>query len=562
MKKPIDVRIALLLISFLIAYILIIFRLFYWQVIRSDELKDIGRLQSSESLVVEAARGEIFFNDQFPLATNNISYLLYANPKLAENINTYASLLSPILEIDEASISASLSQDLYWVKIIQSIDSETKKEIEKLNLAGVGFQQEALRYYPEASMAAHLVGFVGKDEKGSGRGYFGLEGFYNGQLQGKNGRLYVVKDALGNPILTDIRREAKIDGRDLVLSLDRAVQFFAQNQLKNGIERYNASGGSVIIMEPDTGKIIAASSLPKFDPQKYFEYDPELYKSPIVSNLYEPGSTFKVLTMAAAIDDGAVEPDTKCPICDGPIIIGEYKIKTWNDKYFPNTTMAEVIENSDNTGMVYMSQKLGIKKMVEYLEKFGIGEITGIDVQGETAGEIREDKLWSNIDLATASFGQGISVTPIQLITAVSAIANGGELIQPTIVSKIITEDKKEIIIEPNVRRRVVSKKTAKLITWMMVNAVEKGESQWTKIENYQIAGKTGTAQIPVAGHYDPDKTIASFIGFFPAENPKISMLVLVDRPTTSIYGSETAAPIFFSIARDLIQYYGIEPSN
>lgn len=562
MNKSEYSRLFLLLPLFIILYFAVILRLFYWQVVKAEDLHDSGREQSTESLIATAARGDILFSDEFPLATNKISYLLYANPKKVDSETRYGRLLAPILESEEASISALLDQDLFWVRLRSNLPFEKKDEIEKLKLDALGFQSVSTRYYPEASMAAHLVGFVGKNELGEDEGYFGLEGFYDRQLRGRAGRIYMVKDALGNPILTDVREEKKIDGRSLVLSIDRSVQYIADRQLKKGLEKYQAEGGTVIIMDTKTGKILGSASYPKFDPQKYYEYEGGLYKNPVVSNLYEPGSTFKVLVMAAGIDAGLVKPDTRCNICASPIEITSYKIKTWNDEYYPNTTMTEVIQHSDNTGMVFVGQKLGVKRLSDYLERFGMGETTGIDVQGEISGDLRDEDSWYPIDLATASFGQGISVTPIQLITAVNSIANEGKLMVPQVVDKIITEDGKTIEIKPKMRRRTVSEKTATLVTWMMVNSVEKGEAKWTKIPEYQVAGKTGTAQIPVAGHYDPTQTNASFVGFFPPENPKITMLVVVNKPKTSIYGSETAAPLFFSIARDLIQYYNISPKE
>lgn len=554
-------RLFVLSLIFILLYLAVVLRLFLWQVIHSEKLSDIGRAQSTQSLIASAKRGDILFSDDFPLATNKITYLLYANPKKVDSVFSYSKTLAPLLKTEEASLSAILSQNLFWVRLRSRLSYDEKSQIEKLKFDALGFEQEPTRFFPEASMAAHLVGFVGKNELGEDQGYFGLEGFYDRQLRGRPGRIYMVKDALGNPILTDVREEKKIDGRSLVLSIDRSAQYITDKHLKKGIEKYQAEGGSVIIMETSTGRLLASSSFPKFDPQKYYEYDSSLYKNPIVSTVFEPGSTFKVLVMSAGINEGVVEPDTRCDACSVPVEIGEYKIKTWNDKYYPNTTMTEVIQHSDNTGMVFVGRKLGLDKMIDYLKRFGLNESTGIDTQGEISGTIKEKEDWYTIDLATASFGQGISITPLQLVTAVNSIANNGLLVKPTLVDRIITEEGKVISTKPTVKRRTVSEKTAKLMTWMMVNAVEKGESKWTKIPDFRIAGKTGTAQVPVAGHYDPNTTNASFVGFFPAENPKLTMLVVVNKPKTSIYGSETAAPIFFNIARDLIQYYNIPPS-
>lgn len=557
-----DRRLILIFVVSIAAFLTIILRLFYWQVLKADALRLEGHGQSSLTLVSTAKRGSVLFSDNFPIATNKVSYLLYANPKKVDSFESYARSLSKILGVDEASISARLNQDLYWVSLQSRLSYEQKEEIEKLNLSALGFEQETERDYPEASMAAHLIGFVGKNQDGENQGYFGLEGFYDRQLRGREGSIYLIKDALGNPILTDVREDKKIDGRTLVTTVDRSIQYMADTALKTGVENYGAEGGSIVVMESKTGKILASSSYPKFDPGKYWEYDGKYYTNPIVSNLFEPGSTFKVLVMAAGIDSGEIKPDTKCPICDGPVEIAGYQLKTWNNKYYPNSTMTEIIQHSDNTGMVYVGQKLGIEKFMSYIQKFGIGSLTGIDIQGEAIDPLRPERKWKELDLATASFGQGLLVTPIQLITAVNSIANDGQLVKPIVVDKILPPDEEPIEIKPEVIRQTVSRATAKAITWMMVNAVDQGESKFTKIPNYAVAGKTGTAQIAVEGHYDPDNTNASFIGFFPAQNPKITMLVIVNKPKTSIYGSETAAPIFFNVARDLIQYYNIEPSR
>ncbi|MBI2622687.1 MAG: penicillin-binding protein 2 [Candidatus Levybacteria bacterium] len=443
--------------------------------------------------------------------------------------------------------------------IKSKVDQATKDRLDALNLRGVGFQQESTRFYPEASMAAHLIGFVGGDNKG----YFGVEGYYDRQLKGKVGIAVQTKDVFGRPILTRANEKSKeVNGRNLILNIDRAIQFILENRLKEGIERYEAFGGMAALMDPRTGSILAMASFPSFDPGSFQDYPRDYYKNPFVSNMFEPGSTFKPLIMASALDSKTVKPDTKCPICAGPITIGDYQIRTWNNKYNKDTNMIEVIKNSDNTGMVFVGKSLGLSKMLSYLKKFGIGELTGIDLQGEVPPNLKSEELWYPIDLATASFGQGISVTPIELLAAFSSIANNGMRMEPHVVGKIETTEGETIAIKPKVLDKPISQQTAKVMTEMLVYAVEKGEAKWAKPKGYRIAGKTGTAQIPVAGHYDPNKTITSFIGFAPANDPKFSMLVVVDRPTTSIYGSETAAPIFFEIAKDLLTYYNIPPTE
>ena len=548
---------------FLVLFSLITARLFYWQVVRADELSSMGSAQYGRRVIQSAARGEIRTSDDYPVVTNKLSYLLFVNPKEIESASDIADMLSPILEIESASISAKIIPDRFWVPVYDGLDIEKKERIEKLNLKGVGFEKQTTRFYPEASMSAKLFGFVGKDNDGVDKGYFGLEGFYDRQLRGKGGETIIINDAQGRPILSKLdRNTGGVDGRSLVLHTDRVIQFMLDNTLKAGVKKFGAEAGMAAIMDPTTGAMIAMSSFPSFDPTNYEKYSDKLYRDPLISDTYEPGSTFKPLVMAAALDAGVVEASTKCPICAGPIPIGEYNIRTWNNEYRANATMNDVIVHSDNTGMVYVGRSLGLDRMISYLDKFGIGTLTGIDLQGEVVPNVREKNDWYPIDLATSSFGQGIIVTPIELLTAFSAVANGGKRMEPQVVSKIITPGNETIEIQPKVLDQPISDRAAKIITEMMVNAVDEGEAKFAKPDGYRIAGKTGTAQIPVAGRYDPNQTIASFIGFAPADDPKFLMLVIIDRPKSSIYGAETAAPIFFDVATKMLNYYGIPPSE
>lgn len=548
---------------FLFLFLAVIGRLFYWQVVRAEELAALGESQYGRRVAQQPLRGEIKTSDGFSIAANKVSFLVYANPKEIKEKGTATYLLSPILDIERASISAALALDRYWVPLKGSIDYKTKVEIEKLKIPGVGFEERYTRYYPEASTAAKLLGFVGKNDAGEDEGYFGLEGYYDRQLRGKAGKAVQILDALGRPIVARASNDTgKEDGRSFVLHIDRTVQFLVERELKKGVERYGAQGGMAAVMDPKTGGILAMASFPTFDPRSYYEFTSDLYKNPFITDSYEPGSTFKPLVLAAAIEQGVVRPDTRCDICDAPVEIGGYTIKTWNNKYYANTTMIDVIKNSDNTGMVFIGQKLGLTRMLKAFKDYGIGELTGIDLQGETPAQMRELGSWYPIDVATASFGQGISMTPITLLSAFSSLANDGVRMEPHVVSEIQTSEGESIFIQPKELGRPISARTAKIITEILVTAVDSGEAKWAKPKGYRIAGKTGTAQIPIAGNYDPNKTIPSFIGYAPADDPKFVMLVIYDRPTTSIYGSETAAPTFFAIAKQLLAYYSIPPTK
>lgn len=547
----------------LLALLTIIFRLFYWQVVKAEELTLLGESQYGTVLTDPPARGLIKTSDGFSIAANILTYRVVANPKVIENKSQVASRLSDILDEDEASLSALLHKDLFWVSLKQQVDSKTKEILEKENIEGLSFEDDYKRFYPEASMAGQLIGFVGNSQTSTSKGYFGIEGFYDRQLKGKEGTIVYVRDALGRPIVPKIKNDSgKVDGRSITLNINRAVQFLVERKLKDAVEKYAATGGMVGILDTKTGNVIALANYPSFDPNLFSEFEQSLYTNPFISSTYEPGSTFKALVMSSALDNGAVKPYTKCPICAGPVKVFDYDIKTWNNKYYKDTTMIETIQHSDNTGMVYAGQKLGLDKLYDYLSKFGIGRLTGIDVEGEVASPLRPKDEWYPIDLATATFGQGVSITPIQLLTSFNAIANSGTLMEPHIASKIETATGEVIPILPKELGKPIKPTTAKVMKEILVNAVEKGEARWAKPEGYRIAGKTGTAQIPVAGHYDPTQTIASFIGFAPADDPKFTMLVVIDRPTTSIYGSETAAPLFFDISRDLFLYYKIPPGE
>ncbi len=548
-------------------------RLFYWQIIKADSLVGLASRQYRMETTLYAKRGQIFSADGFPLVLNNDAYLLYwqqENPeqvfesdskkldKLAE-LTAGSKLKEATEEADKKEIIQAekdkydlLRQDRFvYRELVHRLDVEQKQKIEELDIPGLGFSRESIRYYPEASMAAYLLGFVGKDEEGADTGYFGLEGYYNNLLKGKSGFYKREKDAFFQPILTGLNLVAeKKDGMDLKLTIDRSIQFLSENELKKALKTYGAKSGTVLVMNPKNGEILAMASQPGYEPDHYWEYSSGDFKNPAVADTYEPGSTFKVLTMSAGIDTGAVKADTKCDICEGPYQLDKYTINTWNNKYFPDSTMTDVIVHSDNVGMVFVSQKIKDGDFVKYLNSFGFGQKTGLDLQEEISAPLRRE--WSYVDLATASFGQGIAVTPIQMLRAVAAIANGGILPNPHLLLTYQNTDEK----------RVLSWDTCTTIKEMMVKAIEEGESKWIKPQGIKVAGKTGTSQIPIAGHYDKDKTIASFIGFAPADDPQFIILTILTEPSSSIWGSETAAPLFFNVLKRIMVYKGFGASG
>ena len=578
-------RIKAVQIFIFVIAIMIVARLFYWQF--------IAKVQGNfESIISEdnlpAARGEIYDSQDFPLVTNQEAFLIYGKPHdLKQSPKDIAQKIAPYLISEKyATASAGLSEDeqkakdaeiktkeeeltnrlatktLFWVQLSRKITKDAKEKIQAMNIAGLGFEADQKRFYPESSMAARLLGFVGSDKFGVDTGYYGLEGYWDRRLRGKSGRLGQETDPFGFPILVGKYRPIEPQkGASLYLTLDRSIQFMVERSLKQAVEKYGARDGTVIVADPKTGGILSMATYPTYNPAVWQEFDEKFYKNPAVADTFEPGSIFKIVVMSAALDVSAVEPITRCDVCSGPRQIGGYEISTWNKKYYPNSTMTEIIQHSDNVGMTFVSEKLGIDKFYDYIKKFGFGQRTDIDLHEESTGYVREKKDWKVIDLATASFGQGIAVTPIQMVEAVLIIANKGKLLTLHLVDKIV-DGQKEEKVKAQGERQVISPKTAAQMTEMMVNAVENGEARAFAPKGYRIAGKTGTAQIPVAGHYDPNKTIASFVGFAPADDPRFVMMVRFSEPSSSPFGSETAAPTFFGIAKELFNYYGIVPKR
>jgi cell division protein FtsI/penicillin-binding protein 2 len=489
---------------------------------------------------------------------NQILYHLFFEPKLISDKEKVTSSISKILKVDEASISSRIDPSKTWTSVYGGISKGDRDAIGKLNLPGIGFDEQWSRYYPDASIAAHLAGFVGKNDDGIDVGRSGVEGFYDKDLGGLPGLIRSDLDLEGRPIF--LGTQERIDpenGRDLYLTIDKSVQSLVKEKLLSGLNKYGAKEGCAIIANPYTMEILALSCLPDYDPDTYYKFSNSVFRNAAISDVYEPGSTFKPLVMAAGIEQGVIKPDTIFNE-DGPVKVGEYTIRTWNNSYEGNITLTRALEKSSNVAMVFIGSKLGNDKLYSAIINYGFSSETNIDLEGEASGFLKPRKDWYPIDYATATFGQGIAVTPIQMITAFSSIINGGKLMKPFVVKELRGETIQQV--EPIFIRQEISVATSDQIKQMLLSTIENGETKYLAPKGYQIGGKTGTAQIPIEGHYDATKTIASFIGFSPIKHPQFIGLVIVKEPKTSQWGSETAAPIFFDIAKDLIVYYNIAP--
>lgn len=546
---------------FLLFVFLITVKLFVLQVLKP--IKNFPEYLKTYKLNPE--RGKIYDQNGEILATNELIYQLIIDPKkiTKENLkDQYFNFLEKKLGIDTASLEAKFNPQSQWLPI-KKLSLEEKKSLEKNSSFNFYFEEIQERFYPESSLSAHLTGFVGKNDNGEPIGYFGIEGYYDKELTGIPGIVKTERNIFNLPIIIGNQELLPPkNGRDIYLTINKGVQKIIKENLRASLDKYQAKAGCIIVANPNGMEILGLTCLPDYDPNEYYRYDNEVFKNPAISQLYEPGSIFKPLIVAAALEAKKIKPNDTVNE-DKPYEVGQYQIKTWNNQYEGKISITRVLEKSSNVGMIKIGNKLGEKNLYQYLQKYGFNEVTGIDLQEEITGSIKPINQWYPIDFATLTFGQGIAVTPMQMITAFAAIINGGYLYQPHVVKKIVDE-KKSYLIKNHLRRKILSEKTSEIIKKMLYSTVENAEVNWQKIKppGYQIGGKTGTAQIPIAGHYDPNKTVASFIGFFPINQPKYLILVILKEPSTSIWGSETAAPTFFEVVKELIVYYNIPPDK
>lgn len=532
---------------------LVIVRLGYWQIFRHNDLKTQAEAQYRRTITSDGTRGTIWTADGYPLVINESRFRLFAQPFRIEGdpsvLAQQLCTLLPELQTECGKLATDLSNsESKWKYLAQDLSEAQRASISALKEPGIGFEEFEVRSYPQASMAAHLIGFVGKNDEGADTGYFGIEGALENELRGREDTRTVLTDALGYQLSPEDVRTTRLRGRDVILTIRRDVQELAESQLKYGMERYGAKSGEIIIIDPENGDILALANAPSFNPKETGSSPPEAFINRSLSDVYEPGSTLKVLTVAAGLNEGVITPETSCTNCSGPRQIAGYSIKTWNDVYQPGITMTEALEKSDNTAMIFIAERLGSDKLRSYLKKFGLGEPIGVELQGDRTTPFPTQ--WGPVELATISFGQGVSTTSLQLVRAVTTIARGGEMVRPRIIKATRDESDQETPVVTG--EQVISPETATTMKTMMIAAAEHGEAQWVYSKKFRAAGKTGTSQIAEGGSYNPDKTIASFIGFSPPENPKFVMLVKLVEPQSSPWAAETAAPLWYRVADQL----------
>jgi cell division protein FtsI (penicillin-binding protein 3) len=558
-------RILTLMALVLSAYLVLLGRLAYWQVWRHDDMARLAAAYHDDTVTLPAVRGNIVDRNGAVLVTNRPVFSIFATPDQipVKDRKPIAARLAVILQLSPDDLLAKLSSSKKFVYLARRVPAAVAHEFDGLQLAGIGKVGETQRSYVEGavagtSLAANLLGFA-NDE---GKGNYGIEGFHNTDLAGQAGFENTVRDLANRPIvLSDRARRDPLNGMTVQLSLDSTIQVVAERALADGVAKYQAESGSLVIMEPSTGRIVAWADVPSYNANEFASTPTAQFMDPIVSGLYEPGSVMKVVTLASALDLKAITPETRFNET-GVAVVGGVAIRNWDNKAHGNVTMSQVLANSLNVGAIKAQQLESTDRFYQYLQKFGVGTPTGIDLAAEANEPLRSYAKWKAVELATASFGQGVDVTPIQMLAAINVVATGGNLVWPHVVDQTIDSQGRSHPVSPRIIRHVISSKAAQQMQQMMVGVVEHGSGFAARIDGFKnrIAGKTGTASIPENGGYAKDDTIGSFVGFLPAEHPKFIMMVITRKPKVLFEGAYVAAPIWKTVASALVTRWQIAP--
>ena len=562
-------RLTVLSICILFAALIIVAKLFVLQILQGDYYSTLALSTHEIYKKIHPIRGEIFFRSakdgsESGAAVNAKQYTVFAVPAeiKKDEVLKIADSLSVILSSDEEEKKVlveklSKSNDPYE-PLAKKVDDSQVEQIKNLKLVGIYFTDEDRRFYPESSLAANVLGFYGFDNEGNARGSYGLEGYLDELLSGKSGLMLGETGAKGGWITLAGRTTMEAEnGANIILTVDRALEYQACERLKQGFEEFKAKSASLIMMDVQSGAILAMCSFPTFDPNNYSMVDNvSVYNNTSVFTPYEPGSVFKPITMSVGLDLDLITPNTT--FTDPCVIkMNGYEIKNANDVCYGVSSMTSVLENSINTGAMWVEEKIGPERFKNYINKFGFGEKTGIELATETAGDIRSLDKKGEIWGAVASFGQGIMVTPLQLTVAYATLANGGNLLRPYIVAEKRYANGKIEKTDTMVNERVLSTRASKIVTGMLVSVIENGHSKEAKSANYYLAGKTGTAQIAGKGGDLEHVTNHTFAGYGPASNPKIAVVVKYEQPERD-WADSTVGPVFRDVMKFALEYLGV----
>jgi cell division protein FtsI (penicillin-binding protein 3) len=563
-QKPINwfkIRIIFLSCLLLFCFVLIMGRMFQLQVLKKEQLYKLAAQQQHVQIPLVPKRGTVYDGNGNELAVSIEVDSVCADARKVVDVEKTADELASVLRIDGKELKKRLKNRRSFEWVQRKISSKEAEQIKALQLPGIFFLKENRRFYPNSQLAAHLIGFVGLDSKG----LEGIEFQYDALLNGKNRVWAAARDALGREIaMGKIPVEKEDHYRNIVLTIDKPIQHITEAELGRGVEKWGAKGGMVIAMDPLTGKILAMASYPTFNPNQFIQSRSKSWRNGAVSDVFEPGSLFKVFLAAAALEEGLVRPSDSFYCENGSYTVYDRTIHDTSKRGW--LTFQQIIKFSSNIGASKVGEKMGKERFYRYISAFGFGEKTGINLPGEGKGILRHPRYWPPVALDTISFGQGISVTGIQLVTALSAIANGGFLMKPYVVEKI-TNEKGGVVqsFQPKTIRRVISGETAKKVTMLLKATTEKGGTGEGAVPaGYEVAGKTGTAQKvdSLLGRYSENRYISGFMGVAPTEAPKLALLVIIDEPQGVNYGGVVAAPIFKVIMEKVLPCLQVVPKG
>ena len=545
------------ILIFLLLFVLCFSRLFYIQFFKSRYLSDIANQQHNLYVELEPLRGAVYDRNLKPLALNLPCDSLYACARQIKNKEKVIRVLMDVLGLDYGYLKGRLYRDKAFVWIARKLSPEQVDKIKKLRIEGLGFVRESKRGYPNQNLASHEIGFVGLDNAG----LEGLELFYDSHLKGSSGWAVVLRDARQNKLLWEKVILPK-DGSELVLTIDEFIQFVAERELDRAYRIFRARGASLIVIDPQTGEILAMANRPTYDPNHPQLASADSRRNRALCDMFEPGSVFKIVTASAALEEGRFKESDRFFCENGSYRVANHILHDHQPHGW--LTFSQVIADSSNIGTTKIAQALGADIVYEYADKFGFGRTLGIDMHGEIPGVLKEPRAWSRTSIGAVPIGQEVGVTALQLAGAISAIANNGILMRPFIV-KSIQDASGEIIkdFKPQEMGRVISASTAKRMKDILVLATEEGTGKLARVSDFKVAGKTGTAQkVEPSGAYSHSKYIASFIGFAPAEDPLIAVVVTVDEPHPYYFGGVVAAPVFKRISQDVVKYLRLQKDN
>jgi len=554
-------RLAMASLFFVLLFLAVAVRAFQLQILQGEKLKRLGERQHLKEWIVLPKRGTILDRAGEPLALSLEVQSVYARPRRIKEPEAVARSLAQALGVSQVELEQKLKAEKPFVWLKRQIGPKEAERIRTLNIEGVGMSFEPNRYYPQGQLAGQVVGFVSRDAQG----LEGVELYYDNYIRGESGSPVIERDALGRRVLAQGVEEIQIPpGADVYLTIDTSIQHVAEKQLEAAVTKYRAKAGIAIVVEPFSGEVLALANYPFFNPNNFARQSSQQWRNRAVTDSFEPGSTFKTVLAAAALDEGVVGKEDLF-YCE----FGKYPFagRTIHDTHeYGWLPFYKIIQYSSNIGVTKVAEKLKKDRYFKYIDRFGFGRPTGIDIPGEASGMVRSPDGWSSIDLATHAFGQGIAVTPMQLVMAYGAIANGGFLMRPFVVRRVVAPDGEVLVAnQSHVVRRVVSEKSAHLLTSILKGVVsDGGTGLMASVEGFEVAGKTGTAHKPDLTHggYSAKKRVASFVGFVPADDPRLVLLIIVDEPEGNVYGGVVAAPAFRDIARGALRHLGIVPDK